>query len=70
MAVAVKPGPDSPVFESPRALFPLKSKSTSGYDAAADGQRFLVLMPVENDEDARELTIITKWREFLSKKNR
>jgi serine/threonine protein kinase len=70
MAVTVKPGSGSMAFESPRALFAVKLPSLAGYDAASDGQRFLVLIPVENGKESRELTIITNLREFLARQSR
>ena len=66
----VKPSADSLAFDSPRALFVLKLTGTPGYDAAPDGQRFLVGIPVTDDKDAREITIITNLLEFLARQNR
>jgi Tol biopolymer transport system component len=69
MAVQVQTGP-SFVAGAPAALFELGSYSRRnnryGYDVSGDGQKFLVLRPLE-DASARPLTVVQNWMELLKK---
>jgi hypothetical protein len=60
MAVAIQAGAKGIEPGTPRELFPLSSRT---YDVVRDGQRFLVLNPVES----ASLTVITNWPGLLPK---
>ncbi len=58
MAVALKPSATTFAFEPPKALF--KARMQTGYDVAADGQRFLIgTMAGEAKESA--INVILNW---------
>jgi hypothetical protein len=67
MSVSLKPGTGSLEASAPHALFPLLVIDTdvSPYDAARDGQRFLVLETAEHA--AQPLTVIVNWPALLNK---
>jgi Tol biopolymer transport system component len=57
---------------APRLLFDTHSPATAlfswRYDVSPDGQRFLVISPVQNDSAAPELmTVVTNWRTELKR---
>jgi Tol biopolymer transport system component len=65
MAVSLKLGADSIEPSAPRELFPLPADDIawSPYDAAPDGQRFLVHATPQ--QAAQPLTVIVKWPALL-----
>jgi hypothetical protein len=65
MAVSLKLGADSIEPSAPRELFPLPADAIawSPYDAAPDGQRFLVRATPQ--QAAQPLTVIVKWPALL-----
>ena len=67
MSVSLNPGTGSLEVSAPHALFPLLMIDTdvSPYDAARDGQRFLVLETAEHA--AQPLTVIVNWPALLNK---
>jgi eukaryotic-like serine/threonine-protein kinase len=67
MAVSLKVGTDAIEPSTPHALFPLLVIDTdvSSYDAARDGQHFLVLETAEHA--AQPLTVIVNWPMLLDK---
>jgi eukaryotic-like serine/threonine-protein kinase len=67
MSVGLKPGAASLEPSAPHALFPLLVIDTdvSPYDAAPDGQRFLVLEAAEHA--AQPLTVIVNWPALLDR---
>jgi hypothetical protein len=67
MSVSLKPGTGSLEPSAPHALFPLLVIDTdvSPYDAARDGQRFLVLETAEHA--AQPLTVIVNWPALLNR---
>jgi eukaryotic-like serine/threonine-protein kinase len=67
MSVSLKPGVGSLEPSAPQALFPLPVIDTdvSPYDAARDGQRFLVL--VNPEHAAQPLTAIVNWPALLNR---
>jgi len=67
MSVSLKLGTGSLEPSAPRALFPLLVIDTdvSPYDAARDGQRFLVLETAEHA--TQPLTVIVNWPALLDK---
>ena len=68
MAVSLKLGADSVEPSAPRELFPMPAVDTgwSPYDATADGQRFLAIVPQEQTRSA-PLTLVQKWTAGLKK---
>jgi len=66
MAVAVSSDGGSPGFGPPRLLFPARAPSVvfgfsrNRYQVTKDGQRFLVMTPVEAQETA-PLTVVVNW---------
>jgi hypothetical protein len=74
MAVSVTPGREGLVPGKPSLLFTLPRRSPAqllgsayGYDAAADGQRFLVSVPL-NAVQKIPLTVTMNWTALLKKK--
>jgi eukaryotic-like serine/threonine-protein kinase len=72
MAVDVKPGPGAELtFSAPHALFREPTLVAQGrgstYEPAADGSRFLVLLPVGGAPAAPPLTVVTNWQAALHK---
>jgi len=67
MAVSVKLGEDSVVPSAPRELFPLPTVDIgwSPYEAASDGQRFLVR--ATSQQAVQPLTVIVNWPALLKK---
>ncbi|MBZ5626222.1 MAG: hypothetical protein LAQ69_47190 [Acidobacteriia bacterium] len=67
MAVSLKLGGDSVVPSTPRELFPLPIVDTGRppYDAASDGQRFLVR--ATPGQAGQSLTVIVNWPALLKK---
>ena len=67
MAVNLKLGADSVQPSAPREMFPLSAVEDiyAPYDAAADGQRFLVRATPQ--QAARPLTVIVNWPALLKK---
>jgi Tol biopolymer transport system component len=53
---------------TPQTLFELRANATPGaqYDVTADGQRFVVSMPVR-EEGASPLTVVTNWPALLAR---
>ena len=69
MAVSLKLGPDSVEPSAPRELFVLPVLELSGvspYDAAPDGQRFLVRAAPQ--QGSQPLTVILNWPALLKEK--
>jgi Tol biopolymer transport system component len=67
MAVDVRVGSRGPDVSLPTALFELKvmpNPMNDGYGVSADGQRFLVKVPVEEDSGTR-IHIVTNWTSLL-----
>ena len=68
MAVSISTEPE---FKpgTPKVLFegPYKNVPGLSYDVAPDGQRFLVLKPVYDDSEVRELHVVTNWFEELKR---
>jgi Tol biopolymer transport system component len=66
MSVDVKLGADSVETSAPRALFalPIEDLNMPPYEAASDGQRFLVRARVQESEP---LTLIVNWPALLKK---
>ena len=64
-AVAVQ---SAPVFKvgAPRQLFKMRRTGVVGYDAAADGQKFLVSTPVDEVSSA-PATVVLNWFDALSR---
>jgi hypothetical protein len=67
MSVSLKPAAGSLEPSAPQELFPLLVIDTdvSPYDAAPDGQRFLVLQAAEHAP--RSLTVIVNWPALLDR---
>jgi len=67
MAVSLKLGADSVEPSAPHELFPLPSDdiSVAAYDAAPDGQRFLVRAAPQHGE--QPMTVIVNWPALLKK---
>ncbi len=65
MAVKVTPSAPAPGFSTPTRLFQRKDIVISGgreiYAPSRDGQRFLILVPVEDDR-AKAIQLITNWK--------
>jgi len=62
-------------YEAPTALFPFDAGVTPngyyGYDVAPGGQRFLLLVPAEDEEaDAATVTLVQGWRALLDQASR
>lgn len=59
----------APAFRAgvPRPLFTMRRSGVVGYDASADGQRFLVSTPVD---DASTAAAIVEWNWFEELKRR
>ena len=66
MAVTVKANAVGLDFDPPHALFALPGDDFS-FDVAPDGQRILALLPPEGEKESSELTVLTNWREGLSR---
>ncbi len=68
MAADLRLGPGQVEASPPHELFPLApaevQAGTSPFDAAPDGQRFLVRTPVDT---GRPLTVVVNWRTLLKK---
>ena len=66
MVVSITTEPDF-VASPPKVLFegPYGQVGGLSYDAAPDGQRFLVLLPEYDDSKVRELHVVTNWFEEL-----
>jgi hypothetical protein len=65
MAVTVKANAGGLDFDPPHALFHFPAGPWFLFDVAPDGQRILALLPVEEEKEGNELTVITNWREGL-----
>jgi Tol biopolymer transport system component/predicted Ser/Thr protein kinase len=67
MAVDLKLNADSVESSTPKELFPLSMFSPAGatFEPGRDGQRFLVLRPVE--QNAQSLTVVVNWPSLLKK---
>jgi len=66
MSVGLAPGTNSLEPSAPHPLFPLLVTDTdvSPYDAARDGQRFMVLQTAQN---VQPLTVVVNWPALLNK---
>jgi len=66
MVVSISTEPEF-VAGSPEVLFegPYGQVGGLSYDAAPDGQRFMVLLPEHDDSNVRELHVVTNWFEEL-----
>jgi hypothetical protein len=66
MSVGLRAGANSLEPSAPHPLFPLLVTDTdvSPYDAARDGQRFLVLKTAQN---VQPLTVVVNWPALLNK---
>jgi hypothetical protein len=66
MVVSISTEPEF-VAGTPEVLFegPYGQVGGLSYDAAPDGQRFLVLLPEHDDSQVRELHVVTNWFEEL-----
>jgi eukaryotic-like serine/threonine-protein kinase len=69
MSVAVRDGA-VPVFDAPKLLFqsPLANPSSGldQYDVTGDGQRFLFVVPHEQERTLPPITVVVNWRRALS----
>jgi hypothetical protein len=66
-AVGVRPGGDRLEVSLPADLFELRvftQQILDDYESSADGQRFLVKLPVEQDRKA-QLHVLTNWTSLL-----
>jgi hypothetical protein len=68
MAAAVREKAGALEWETPHPLFPLVHAGLSNYtyEVTADGQRFLVLQPVEESR-SQPLTVVVNWQAGLAK---
>jgi len=59
-------------FEVPRVLFEGNYLNIAGveYDVSPDGQRFLLLKPIEESSSRTQLNVVTNWFEELESKVR
>ena len=66
MVVSISTEPEF-VAGTPEVLFegPYGQVGGLSYDAAPDGQRFMVLLPEHDDSQVRELHVVTNWFEEL-----
>jgi serine/threonine protein kinase/WD40 repeat protein len=66
MVVSISTEPEF-VASTPKVLFegPYGQVGGLSYDAAPDGQKFLVLLPEYDDSKVRELHVVTNWFEEL-----
>jgi eukaryotic-like serine/threonine-protein kinase len=64
MATDVRPGPAGLEATVPRALFEVRAVGYNRYDVTADGQRFLVNVPVQT-RYANAATIVLNWTSAL-----
>ncbi|MFQ5676839.1 MAG: hypothetical protein ACE5G1_13160, partial [bacterium] len=69
MAVSFKTSP-SLSFEAPRVLFEGNYLNIAGvdYDVSPDGQRFLLLKPIEASSPRMQLNVVTNWFSELRRK--
>jgi len=65
VSVAVRLSGSAPELGAPETLFKLSPSAQPGYDASADGQRFLVSVPVETAE-ASPMILVTNWQADLA----
>jgi eukaryotic-like serine/threonine-protein kinase len=67
MSVAVNLDSDTPDLSEPRVLFPLPTiyNAAYSYDAAPDGQRFLVVAPSSAQEQS-SLSVVMNWRAAIA----
>lgn len=67
MVVSISTEPEF-VASTPKVLFegPYGQVGGLSYDAAPDGQRFVVLLPEYDDSKVRELHVVTNWFEELN----
>ena len=68
MSVAVRPNGDGLAFDTPKLLFVFDPVSGGSFDAAPDGQKFLITTPLDSGPEGSELTILTNWRDGLKLK--
>jgi len=66
VSVAVRPGSRSLEFGSPNPLFGIAGSGDFAYDAAPDGQRFLVLGAAREAETV-SITVALNWQAELKK---
>lgn len=66
MSVGVKTGPDTIETSPPKALFqtPIVVQAGDQYDVTADGERFLVIEPL--DDGGPQITVVLNWAEELA----
>jgi hypothetical protein len=66
MAVAVNTGTSSLELSVPQPLFDARMKSGVffEYDVSADGQRFLVNVPIQ-DDSLTPITLVSNWTALL-----
>jgi hypothetical protein len=69
MAVSLKLGAQSFEHSAPRELFQMQvaDSDTKNYDAAPDGQRFLVRTPAPAASGSAQLNLIVNWPSLLKK---
>jgi hypothetical protein len=57
---------------SPRLLFEgryeFSGNGDSGYDVSLDGQRFLMIQPVEPEQPATQINVVLNWFEELKRR--
>ena len=67
MAALVREKAGALEWETPHPLVPVARKGLIyPYDAAADGQRFLMLQPAEENK-SQSLTVVVNWQAGLAK---
>lgn len=68
VSVAVRPTGQGLTFDAPKPLFrAAMSDQEAIYQVSKDGQRFLAIMP-EDEDGPGDLTVMTNWREAVKKK--
>jgi hypothetical protein len=71
MAVEMKGDGDSFEAGVPRPLFEMRGAGgfpgSNSYDVARDGKRFLVRVSVQEEEDARPVTVVLNWTAGLKR---
>jgi hypothetical protein len=66
IAIGVEPRGDGLAFSEPVELFDHKVSQGRSWDVSADGRRFLLVEPREEDQDPQPITVVVNWPQAIN----